>query len=789
MQEIVREQDSSPAVERRADELFGAVRSEIYRRTDKMFAGLMAFQWVAGIVVAILVSPTTWAGAESHTHIHVWAAIFLGGAIASLPIALAFALPGKSITRHVIAIAQMLTSGLLIHLTGGRIETHFHYFGSLAFLAFYRDWRVLVSASIVAAAEHIIYCAYFPHVFFGVAAVQPWRWVEHIGWVGFEDFFLIIAIAQSLKDIRGMTDERARLESVTARIEQEVSDRTAELRESGRHLVAAREAALAASRAKSEFLSSMSHEIRTPMNAILGMTQLLEETTLTTDQRKYLEIMTNNGDALLDLINGILDLARIESGRLSLEHAEFNLEDLANQTVETLAIRAHQKGLEMLAHLRPDVPVRLIGDRLRIRQILLNLIGNSVKFTETGQVMLTVEHDRESADPGDLHFSVSDTGIGIAKDKLEEVFASFTQADSSTTRQYGGSGLGLAIARRLVGLMGGRVWVESELGRGSVFHFTAHLQVPSAASAGTGAVPAVILTGTRVLVVDDNSTNRLILREMLSSRGAEVDEAENGPSALERIEHARTSGIPYKLILLDCRMPGMDGFEVAERIRAGAEQRLTVLMLSSDGLKDQLNRVRELHLDAYLVKPVRRADLFAAIGATINPGVGSAADGVEPAQTAARDSMRPGVYNPQPDVPLSILLADDSRDNRLLIRAFLKNTGHRVDEAENGAIAVAKIKTGEYDLVLMDVQMPVMDGLDAMRAVRLWERERGRRRVPILALTASALDDDVRRTIEAGADLHIGKPIRKAVLIAAIKKSTTCPVTLTIERNPNDAAA
>ena len=789
MQEIALGQDGSPALERRANELFGAIRSEIFRRTDKMFAGLMAFQWVAGIVVAILISPTTWAGAESQTHIHVWAAIFLGGAIASLPIAMAFALPGKSITRHVIAIAQMLTSGLLIHLTGGRIETHFHYFGSLAFLAFYRDWRVLVSASIVAAAEHIIYGAYFPHLFFGVAAVQPWRWVEHIGWVGFEDFFLIIAIAQSLKDIRGMTDERARLESVTARIEQEVSDRTAELRETARDLVAAREAALAASRAKSEFLSSMSHEIRTPMNAILGMTQLLEETTLGRDQRKYLEIMTNNGDALLDLINGILDLARIESGRLSLEQAEFDLEALVDQTVETLAIRAHQKGLEMLVQVRPGVPGRLIGDRLRIRQVLLNLIGNSVKFTETGQVVLTVERDPESANPGDLHFLVADTGIGIAKDNLEEVFASFTQADSSTTRQYGGSGLGLAIARRLVELMGGRIWVESELGRGSVFHFTARLQVPSAAPIDKQPVPAVILNGIRVLVVDDNPTNRLIVREMLSSRGAEVDEAGDGPSALVRIEQARISGLPYRLIVLDCRMPGMDGFAVAERIRAGAEQGLTVLMLSSDDLKDQVARARELRLDAYLVKPVRRADLFAAIGTMVEHRVASDPVAIDPAQSAARDSTQGGAKNPQSDLPLNILLADDSRDNRLLIRAFLKDSGHRVDEAENGAIAVVKIKSGEYDLVLMDVQMPVMDGLDAMRAVRLWERERGRRRIPILALTASALDDDVRRTIEAGADLHIGKPIRKAVLIAAIRKSTGSRAALTIAKNPADTAA
>ena len=610
------QQDSlSPDVAIRASALFNEMRIAIFRRTDKLFAGLFVFQWLAGIVAALLISPTAWAGEQGYTHIHVWAAIFLGGTIAIAPIAMVLAMPGRTLTRHVIAVAQMMTSGLLIHLSGGRIETHFHYFGSLAFLAFYRDWHVLITASIVAAADLLVRGQYFPMSMYGVAAIQPWRWVEHVGWVVFEDFFLIISIVQSLNEMKAIAANRARLETVNTQIEQEVTIRTAELRETGRELVTAREAALDASRAKSEFLSSMSHEIRTPMNAILGMAQLLEETQLNPDQQRYLEIMTSNGDALLDLINGILDLARIESGRLSLEQAEFDLESLVDRTVETLGIRAHQKGLELLANVMPGVPLALIGDRLRVRQVLLNLIGNAVKFTESGQVLLTVERDGESDEPVRLHFSIADTGIGIAKDKLEDVFASFTQADSSTTRQYGGSGLGLAIVRRLVELMGGRVWVESELGRGSVFHFTAQFQVQTGAPREQLPSTTVMLSGVRALVVDDNSTNRLILREMLSSRGAEVDEAEDGLTALEHIERARTVGVPYKLVLLDCRMPGMNGFQVAERLKAATGEGLTVLMLSSDDLKVQLTRARELGLDAYLVKPVRRTDLFEAIAA------------------------------------------------------------------------------------------------------------------------------------------------------------------------------
>lgn len=781
--------DCTPDVARRASALLDQMRCAIYRRTDKLFAGLFVFQWLAGVAAALLISPTAWAGELSHTHIHVWAALFLGGAIAIAPIAMVMAMPGQALTRHVIAIAQMLTSGLLIDLTGGRIETHFHYFGSLAFLAFYRDWHVLVTASIVAAADHIFRGAFFPQSIYGVAAIQPWRWGEHIGWVVFTDFFLVISIVQSLNEMRAIASDRARLENVNTEIENEVGIRTAELRETARELVAAREAALGASRAKSEFLSSMSHEIRTPMNAILGMAQLLEETPLNPDQQRYLEIMTNNGDALLDLINGILDLARIESGKMSLELAAFDLESVVDRTLETLGVRAHQKGLEMVARVMPGVPTHLIGDRLRVRQVLLNLIGNAVKFTEQGQVVLTVERDRESEQPGHLHFSVADTGIGIASDKLTDVFSSFTQADSSTTRQYGGSGLGLAIVRRLVELMGGRAWVESELGRGSVFHFTAHFEVQADAPVETNPAVTAMLSGVRALVIDDNFANRLILLEMLASRGAEVDEAEDGPTALEHIERARASGVPYKLVLLDCRMPGMDGFQVAKRLNAEAVHDLTVLMLSSDDVKAQLSRARELGVDSYLVKPVRRRDLFEAIGTAMAKQRTHSNDGaVGPAPTAVPAEAQIAGET-QPAAPLSILLADDSNDNRLLIHAFLKDTHWSIDDVENGALAVAKFKTGKYDLVFMDVQMPVMDGLEATRTIRSWEKDRGFSRTPILALTASALEEDVRRALDAGVDMHISKPIKKAVLLAAIKKSAPPAAILTIVKPPKDAAA
>jgi two-component system, sensor histidine kinase and response regulator len=320
-------------------------------------------------------------------------------------------------------------------------------------------------------------------------------------------------------------------------------------------------------------------------------------------------------------------------------------------------------------------------------------------------------------------------------------------------------------------MMGGRAWVESELGRGSVFHFTTCFQVQSEIPENLPSQAAVLLRGVRALVVDDNLTNRLILREILSSRGAEVDEAADGPGALEHIERARTRGIPYQLLLLDCRMPGMDGFEVAERLKAGgAEQGLTVLMLSSHDLTAQITRASELGLDAYLVKPIRRTDLFQAIGVAMTKHATHPIADISKPQagtlSAPTESAVPGA---QADHSLNILLAEDSKVNRLLVHAYLKDLDYRLDDAENGAVAVAKVTAGTYDLVLMDMQMPVMDGLEATRTIRKWERQRGSPHIPIIALTASALDDDVRQALEAGVDVHLGKPIRKLALLATIR--------------------
>lgn len=557
-------------------------------------------------------------------------------------------------------------------------------------------------------------------------------------------------------------DSQGRIKWIDGVIE-DISER----KQAERLLCRAKEDAEAANRAKSDFLASMSHEIRTPMHAILGMAELLAETALTPEQQKYVDVFKNAGENLLNVINDILDLSKVEAGHLELECADFDLAEIVEKTSEVLAIRAHGKGIELACHILPDVPVNLIGDPVRLRQILLNLVGNAVKFTDHGEVLVKVsnlQREISGQPPGEtaeLFFSISDTGIGIPKEKIELIFEKFTQADSSTTRKYGGTGLGLSISKRLVELMGGHIRLESVMGKGTTASFTVPFGIQKGHKKAADKYD-VEIKGLKTLIIDDNATNRMILREILSGWGIVGVEAEDGERGIAELKLAKASGRPYDLILLDYYMPLLDGCVVAERMK---EEHLiegtTIVMLTSDLGRGDPVRFRELGIAGYLTKPVKRADLKDVILAAVGK-----------AKAAVGEPSAPEPAVPEEHRSLHILLAEDSEDNRLLILSYLKKFPYQVDSAENGAVAVEKFKTEKYDLVLMDIQMPLMDGYGATREIRKWERENNARETPIIALTAYAYKEDKQKSLDAGCNGHLVKPIKKAVLLEAISEYT-----------------
>ncbi|MGH7245292.1 MAG: ATP-binding protein [Phycisphaerales bacterium] len=606
--------NATQATEARAAELFRHDYERVVGRVDRLFAGLLIFQWLATVASVYWISPYTWIGATPYIHLHVWAAILMGGAISSLPVLLAFVRPGTVLTRHCVAVAQMLTSALLIHVMGGRIETHFHVFGSLAFLSFYRDWRVLTTATAVVAVDHFVRGWFWPLSAYGVAGGAEWRWLEHAGWVAFEDTFLLIACVQGQREM------------------WEIARRQAEIEQKNTDLVEAAERANAGALAKSQFLATMSHEIRTPLNGVIGMIDLITVGKLGPKQRHFASMARTSAKNLSVILNDILDFSKIEAGKLEIVPTDFDVQSTVNDVLALMDPLAKKKGLELRSSIAPDVPRYARADADRIRQILMNLVGNAIKFTASGGVRVELEISGGDKERPTLRFSVTDTGIGISRDRFDRLFKAFSQTDSSTTRTYGGTGLGLVISRQLAYLLGGTIGVESEEKKGSTFWLALPVDdrtaamppAPIANDEDAVAVPVESeFEGLRLLLAEDNEINRIMATEMLRSVGFTCEHAHSGACAVDLAQQTR---VPFDLVLMDCQMPEMDGFDATRAIRmieaegrplGRSGTRLPIIALTANAMKGDKERCLDAGMDAYATKPIEQAALFDTIRAVL----------------------------------------------------------------------------------------------------------------------------------------------------------------------------